>query len=62
MNVVDAIDATTNTVTAMEPWYPDPSRDPNSTFATLGRQPPFSRKSDGAPFKFTGIHIERSGP
>ena len=59
VNVIHAIDTGTNMVTAMEPWYPDPSTDPNYRFDRAGGLPVFSRKTDGAPFKFTGTHIKR---
>lgn len=59
VNVIHAIDSASSTVTAMEPWFPDPSADPNYSFSVAAGLPLFSRKSDGAPFRFTGQHVKR---
>jgi hypothetical protein len=58
VNVIHAIDLTTSTVTAMEPWFPDPSSDLNYHFENEGF-PVFLKNTDRSLFVFRGAHLKR---
>ncbi len=55
VNVIHRFDEHAVTTMAMEPWFPDPSTNPNYGFDGAV----YSNKSSGEAFKFTGKHISR---
>ena len=60
VNVIHGLDPAKGEVVAMEPWFPDPSKDPNfQMLSTGGGAPVFANKGTGAPFVFTGTHVRR---
>jgi hypothetical protein len=55
VNVIHGLDPAKGEVVAMEPWFPDPSKDPNfQMLSTGGGAPVFANKGTGAPFSFYG--------
>lgn len=58
VNVIHAVDTAKGNVTAMEPWYPDPSMDPNYAFDTNYGTPVYSNKAREL-FQFRGSHVTR---
>jgi hypothetical protein len=59
VNVVHGFDPAKSGVDAMEPWFPDPSKDANFELNSAGGTQVFETKSTGAPFIFTGTHVRR---
>ena len=60
VNVIHGFDPAKGEVVAMEPWFPDPSKDLNfQLLSTGGGAPVFANKGTGAPFVFTGTHVRR---
>lgn len=55
VNVIHRYDEKKGTVMAMEPWYPDPSK--NTSYRLDDGV--YSHKTTGDPFKFTGAHVTR---
>jgi hypothetical protein len=58
-NMLHAFEDAGAGVVAMEPWFPDPSRDPNFEMTNVSGTIVFTNKTTGAPFAFTGTHIRR---
>jgi hypothetical protein len=59
VNVIHGFEEAKREVFAMEPWFPDPSKDANYEFTNAGAAPLYVNKSTGAPFVFTGTHVRR---
>ncbi len=59
VNVIHGFDSTKGEVDAMEPWFPDPSKDANFELIRAAGAPVYQNKSTGAPFVFTGTHVRR---
>jgi hypothetical protein len=59
VNVIHSFDQTRGNVTVMEPWYPDPSANPNYELVNNDGIFAFERKGDHVPFQFQGTHVTR---
>jgi hypothetical protein len=60
VNVLHGFDERKSEIFAMEPWYPDPSTNPNYTREIVSGMAIYSKAGTGEPFKFQGTHIRRS--
>jgi hypothetical protein len=59
MNVIHSIDTDKYLVSVMDPWFPDPSSNPNYELVNAFGAPMFANKKDGSPFTFKGTHVTR---
>lgn len=59
MNVIHSYNRSTDELSIMEPWFPDPAADSRYQLIGDGVSQNFFNKKDGSLFKFTGKHVKR---
>jgi hypothetical protein len=59
VNVIHGFDDIKHVVSAMEPWFPDPSKDNNFELVNNGGLDVYENKKTHLPFKFQGAHVKR---
>ncbi|GEM_PF-5419459 len=60
VNVIHGYDETKSEVTAMEPWFPDPSKNMQFELVDHGGLQVYENKATHLPFVFSGSHVRRS--
>ncbi len=59
VNVLHGFNEQNGSVFVMEPWFPDPTQNPQFVLHNEGGMPVFENTRTGAPFIFTGTHVRR---